>query len=82
VKYYELIRELKNKYGPVQQDYFDKNDFLIKQKIYKDDPASGKYRPLKKILKGRGKEGLYCHHIDESKAILLSGPEEFVFIGQ
>lgn len=55
--YDEYVKELKEKYGEVQGNYFLNNSFRSKNK---------------RIT--RGNEGLYIHHIDEDKTILLSNP--------
>lgn len=67
------------------EDYYDKisklsykelvNSLLIKYGACKYDYFTGKDCSNKNQLVSRAKEGLFCHHIDEDKAIELSNPE-------
>ena len=67
------------------EDYYDKisklsykelvDSLLIRYGTCKYDYFTGKDCSNKNQLVSRAKEGLYCHHIDEDKAIELSNPE-------
>lgn len=63
--YDEAVRCLLQKYGFAQDDYY-------REKSYQRF-MNGEIKIIKKIG-SRTSEGLYCHHIDENKALKISDP--------
>jgi hypothetical protein len=65
--YSQYVEFLLSKYGPGLDDYYSKKSY--------DRFLSGEIKTLSKKGKvSRTAEGLYCHHIDEDKQILISTP--------
>lgn len=64
--YQNAVTSLLEKYGPAKDDYFA-------EKSYKRFKA-GEIKTLAKKKITRTDEGLYCHHIDEDKQIMVSSP--------
>lgn len=65
--YSQYVKFLLSKYGPGLDDYYSKKSY--------DKFLSGEIKaPSKKRKVSRTVDGLYCHHIDEDKQILISTP--------
>lgn len=68
LSYQEYVAKLLAKYGPAEYDYFN-------QSTYDDFKHGLTKTPGKNNNVSRTAEGLYCHHIDEDKQILISRNE-------
>lgn len=67
LSYAEYVQELLDKYGSATDDYFSERSYTRFK--------NGEIKSLgKKVGVSRTAEGLYCHHIDEDKQILISTP--------
>lgn len=64
--YDELCEMLLNKYGHSTDDYFSEKSYIRF--------LNGEIKTITKRKITRTKEGLYCHHIDEDKQIMISDP--------
>lgn len=62
--YDDAVEHLLQKYGPAEEDYY-------REKSYKRF-FDGEIKSITKGKTTRTKEGLFCHHIDENKALKLS----------
>ena len=65
--YQEAVNVFLNKYGGAVDDYFS-------EKSYARFKAGEIKAPTKRKI-SRTSEGLYCHHIDEDKMIMMASPE-------
>ena len=66
MSYEEVIKKLLYKYGGAIDDYYSAESYnKFKQHLIK--------APTKRKIT-RTSEGLYCHHIDEDKQIMISTP--------
>jgi len=66
LNYDQAINHLMSKYGDATEDYFSEKSY----QRFKD----GEIKSLTKKKISRTAEGLYCHHIDEDKQIMISNP--------
>lgn len=69
--YDEAVTFLLNKYGPAKVNYFSEKSY--------NRFKSGEIKTLTKGKVTRTTEGLYCHHIDENKIIMISNPKSIKF---
>src|SRR5690625_2687007 len=67
--YDEAVEHLIQKYGPAQVDYYSEKSY--------QGFLNGEIKKISKGKHSRTSEGLYCHHIDENKALKLSN-EDFI----
>lgn len=68
LSYQDYVAKLLASYGPAEYDYFN-------QSTYHDFKHGLTKTPGKNNKVSRTSEGLYCHHIDEDKQILISTNE-------
>jgi hypothetical protein len=69
--YQDAVSALLEKYGPATDDFFsDKSYARFK---------NGEIKAPSKRKISRTNEGLFCHHIDEDKQILISTPQAILF---
>lgn len=69
--YSQYVEFLLSKYGSGLDDYYSKESY--------DKFLSGEIKkPSKKRKVSRTVDGLYCHHIDEDKQIMISTPSEIL----
>lgn len=67
LSYSEYVDYLLQKYGPAVDDYFSEKSYA--------KFLNGEVKSISKKSKiSRTSEGLYCHHIDENKQIMISTP--------
>ncbi|GAB2022191.1 hypothetical protein RyT2_12650 [Pseudolactococcus yaeyamensis] len=64
--YDDAVNFLLEKYGPATSDYFSEKSY--------NRFKSGEIKSISKGKITRTSEGLYCHHIDEDKIIMISNP--------
>lgn len=65
MSYLEYVDYLLKKYGPAKFNYFSET-------AYQDFKKGLRKSPGKNARISRTSEGLYCHHIDEDKQIMIS----------
>lgn len=66
--YIQLVSLLNDKYGPAEFDYFPQKSY--ERFLNNEIKTLGKNRKI-----SRTAEGLYCHHVDEDKEIMISSPD-------